>query len=103
MKISDENTDSKDVIKQPNLSTSSTISFNGVKPGMKYVIAGCFSEEMNAKNYIQELTNKGFNAKFLDYNKGLYRIYIDEGNNTDSLQTISKQALSKGYSTWILK
>jgi hypothetical protein len=103
VKISDENTDSKDVIKQPNLSTSSTISFNGVKPGMKYVIAGCFSEEMNAKNYIQELTNKGFNAKFLDYNKGLYRIYIDEGNNTDSLQTISKQALSKGYSTWILK
>lgn len=102
-KFDAEHSDAKDRVDQPTLPSQSTISLIGVKPGMKYVIAGCFSEETNAKNYILELNNKGFNAKFLDYNKGLYRIYIDEGNNIDSLQTTSKQALSKGYSTWILK
>jgi len=88
---------------QNNSTPSADIQFNGVKPGLKYAIVGCFSEEQNARNYVNELSNKGFNAKFLDFNNGLYRISIDESTTIDSLQNTIQKASSQGYNTWILK
>jgi hypothetical protein len=49
------------------------------------------------------LNVKGFKATFLDYNKGLYRISIEESNSIDSLQPTIQKASSLGYNTWILK
>jgi hypothetical protein len=90
-------------IVQSNIPVRSDISFTGVKSGKKYAIVGCFSEANNAKKYIEELNKKGFKATFLDYNKGLYRISIDESLSIDSLQSTIQKASSLGYSTWILK
>ena len=90
-------------IVQFNTPVSSDISFTGVKSGKKYAIVGCFSEVNNAKKYVEELNGKGFKATFLDYNKGLYRISIDESLSLDSLQSTIQKASSLGYSTWILK
>jgi nucleoid DNA-binding protein len=82
---------------------SSDISFSGVKSGKKYAIVGCFSEENNAKKYVNELNSKGIKATFLDFNKGLYRISIEESSSIDSLQPTIQKASSLGYNTWILK
>lgn len=90
-------------IVQSSTPVSSDISFTGVKSGKKYAIVGCFSEVTNAKKYVEELNGKGFKATFLDYNKGLYRISIDESLNIDSLQLTIQKASSLGYNTWILK
>jgi hypothetical protein len=90
-------------IVQSSTPVRSDISFTGVKSGKKYAIVGCFSEANNAKKYIEELNKKGFKATFLDYNKGLYRISIDESLSIDSLQSTIQKASSLGYSTWILK
>jgi len=91
------------IVNQNSSLPASDIQFNGVKPGVKYAIVGCFSEEKNALNYVNELNNKGFNAKFLDFNNGLYRISIDEATTIDSLQNTIQKASSQGYNTWILK
>jgi nucleoid DNA-binding protein len=82
---------------------SSDISFSGVKSGKKYAIVGCFSEVNNAKKYVNELNSKGIKATFLDFNKGLYRISIEESSSIDSLQPTIQKASSLGYNTWILK
>ena len=94
---------SSSVTNQPTTQVSSDISFSGVKSGKKYTIVGCFSEVTNAKNYVQELNSKGFNATFLDYSKGLYRISLEESSSIDSLQPTIQKASSLGYNTWILK
>ena len=96
-------TPSSNVTIQPTTQSNSDISFAGIKSGKKYVIVGCFSEVTNAKNYVQELNSKGFNATFLDYSKGLYRISIEESSTIDSLQQSIQKASSLGYNTWILK
>jgi nucleoid DNA-binding protein len=96
-------TPSTHVIIHPTANVNSDISFAGVKSGKKYAIVGCFSEVANAKNYVQELNNKGFNASFLDYSKGLYRISIEESTSIDSLQPTIQKASNLGYNTWILK
>jgi hypothetical protein len=88
---------------QPIQTVSSDISFKGVKSGKKYAIVGCFSDINNAKKYVNELNGKGFHAAFLDYNKGLYRISLEESNSIDSLQPTIQKASSLGYNTWILK
>jgi len=82
---------------------SSDISFSGVKSGKKYAIVGCFSEVNNAKKYVDELNSKGLKATFLDFNKGLYRISLEESSSIDSLQPTIQKATSLGYNTWILK
>lgn len=96
-------TPASNVTIQPTKQPNSDISFAGIKSGKKYAIIGCFSEVTNAKNYVQELSSKGFNATFLDYSKGLYRISIEESNSIDSLQPTIQKASSLGYNTWILK
>ena len=88
---------------QPSTTISSDIIFTGVISGKKYAIVGCFSEVNNAKKYVEELNVKGLKATFLDYNKGLYRISIEESNSIDSLQPTIQKASSLGYNTWILK
>lgn len=39
-----------------------------------YLIAGCFSNEVNAKNLVHTLTSEGYSAQVVDYYKGLYRV-----------------------------
>ena len=101
--VIENNQTSSSVTNQPTTQVSSDISFSGVKSGKKYAIVGCFSEVSNAKNYVQELNSKGFNATFLDYSKGLYRISLEESSSIDSLQPTIQKASSLGYNTWILK
>jgi nucleoid DNA-binding protein len=91
-----------EVIIEPT-KASSDISFSGVKSGKKYAIVGCFSEVNNAKKYVDELNSKGLKATFLDFNKGLYRISLEESSSIDSLQPTIQKASSLGYNTWILK
>jgi nucleoid DNA-binding protein len=91
-----------EVIIEPT-KASSDISFSGVKSGKKYAIVGCFSIVNNAKKYLDELNSKGLKATFLDFNKGLYRISLEESSSIDSLQPTIQKAASLGYNTWILK
>lgn len=81
----------------------SDIQYEGVKNDTKYAIVGCFSDVKNARNYVSQLTKDGFDAKFLDFHNGLYRISLESSNSIDSLQNTIQRATQKGYSTWILK
>lgn len=100
--LSSNTNQTSEVIIEPT-KASSDISFSGVKSGKKYAIVGCFSEVNNAKKYVEELNSKGLKATFLDFNKGLYRISLEESSSIDSLQPTIQKASSLGYNTWILK
>lgn len=100
--LSGNTNQTSEVIIEPT-KASSDISFSGVKSGKKYAIVGCFSEVNNAKKYVNELNSKGIKATFLDFNKGLYRISLEESSSIDSLQPTIQKASSLGYNTWILK
>lgn len=100
--LSGNTNQTSEVIIEPT-KANSDISFSGVKSGKKYAIVGCFSEVNNAKKYVDELNSKGLKATFLDFNKGLYRISLEESSSIDSLQPTIQKASSLGYNTWILK
>ena len=100
--LSGNTNQTSEVIIEPT-KANSDISFSGVKSGKKYAIVGCFSEVNNAKKYVNELNSKGIKATFLDFNKGLYRISLEESSSIDSLQPTIQKASSLGYNTWILK
>jgi nucleoid DNA-binding protein len=100
--LSGNTNQTSEVIIEPT-KANSDISFSGVKSGKKYAIVGCFSEVNNAKKYVYELNSKGLKATFLDFNKGLYRISLEESSSIDSLQPTIQKASSLGYNTWILK
>ncbi|MBV6403316.1 MAG: SPOR domain-containing protein [Flavobacteriales bacterium] len=41
-----------------------------------HVIGGCFSIEENARNYVADMTQRGFQARILDQHRGLHRVAV---------------------------
>lgn len=68
-----------------------------------HIIAGCFSVEENATNLINDLQSKGYAARLLDKNKGLYRVTAGDFSDRSQAQNAHSQLESAGYSNWILK
>lgn len=62
--------DKTDVVR-PRLKTQSS-NLNG----HWHIIAGCFSIESNAHGLVAVLNRKGFEARVLDYHKGLWRVTL---------------------------
>jgi len=68
-----------------------------------HVIAGCFSIENNARNFVAELQSKGYDAALLDKNKGLFRVSAGGFNNENEAKSALKNFKNQGFSGWILK
>ena len=71
--------------------------------GDYYLIAGCFSQEENARNLVSDLQAKGFNAQILDVNKGLHRVALDAFPSKDAASNKLSELSQQGISTWVLK
>ncbi|MBI3136097.1 MAG: HU-CCDC81 and SPOR domain-containing protein [Bacteroidetes bacterium] len=81
--------------------TENTGAFN--QAGSFHLIAGCFSVESNANNFVKQLTEKGYAAGIVDHKNGLYRVSA----GSFAAETEAESALDKfkneGFSGWILK
>ncbi|MCB9188882.1 MAG: HU-CCDC81 and SPOR domain-containing protein [Flavobacteriales bacterium] len=72
--------------------------------GEYFVIGGCFSEESNAKVFVEQLNAKGYNAVLVDVNKGLHRVAFGQFVSKEDAKTALSQITASGeYSGWILK
>lgn len=66
-------------------------------------IVGCFSDEANASNLVDELKAKGFNAFIKDKKGGLNRVSIGSSDSQEVMNQLISKANASGYSGWILK
>ena len=66
-------------------------------------IVGCFSDEANAKNLVDELKMKGFNAYIKDKKGNLSRVSIGSADSQNELNELISKANSSGFNGWILK
>lgn len=66
-------------------------------------IVGCFSDEKNAENLVNELKTKGFNAFIKDRKGGLSRVSIGSADSRETMNQLMARADAAGYSGWILK
>ncbi len=66
-------------------------------------IVGCFSDETNAENLVNELKTKGFNAFIKDRKGGLSRVSIGSADSREAMDQLMARAGASGYSGWILK
>jgi hypothetical protein len=67
------------------------------------LIAGCFSVKKNAEKLIDDLNQKGYQARILDQSKGLYRVTAATYNSKREAETALESLRSNGFSGWILK
>jgi nucleoid DNA-binding protein len=66
-------------------------------------IVGCFSDETNAQNLVNELNSKGFSAFIKDKKGNLSRVSIGATDSQDELDKLISKANSAGFKGWILK
>lgn len=66
-------------------------------------IVGCFSDEANAQNLVDELKAKGFNAYIKDKKGNLSRVSIGSAGSQNELNELISKANSAGFNGWILK
>jgi len=67
------------------------------------LIAGCFKSEENAAKLVEELQQKGFDARIAGQNSaGLIRVSMGSAGSRNALQDIYSKALAQGYSVWWL-
>lgn len=74
-----------------------------VAKGSFNLIAGCFSVESNATNFVTELNRKGYSAGIVDHNKGLYRVSAGSFNSEAQAESALDKFENDGFSGWILK
>lgn len=67
------------------------------------LIAGCFSVESNATNFVSELNSKGYTAGIVDKNKGLYRVSAGSFTSKSEAESALEKFKNAGFSGWILK
>ena len=68
-----------------------------------HLITGCFSVESNATNLVTELNEKGFSARILDKNNGLWRVTAGDYSERSTAKNAQSDLETQGYSNWILK
>lgn len=94
-----EDTSTNIVSESKDRKASSTKLFQG-----KYdVIAGCFSNPSNAKEFIKLLQENGFEAYQVDVQGGLHRISAGNFNAKLDVQNARNLLNKKGISSWVLK
>ncbi len=74
-----------------------------VSEGSFNLIAGCFSVESNATNFVSELNSKGYSAGVVDKNNGLYRVSAGSFNSESDAESALNKFKNDGFSGWILK
>jgi cell division protein FtsN len=74
-----------------------------VSEGSFNLIAGCFSVESNATNFVSELNSKGYSAGVVDKNNGLYRVSAGSFNSESDAEAALDKFKNDGFSGWILK
>lgn len=67
-----------------------------------HLIAGCFSNESNAKALVLDLKSKGYSAFILDQNKSLYRVSAASFISKNEAVSVKDKLSSESISTWIL-
>jgi cell division protein FtsN len=88
-------------VKDDSLVSSSAGVF--VSEGSFNLIAGCFSVESNAVNFVSELNSKGYSAGIVDKNKGLHRVSAGSFNSEKEAESALDKFQNDGFSGWILK
>ncbi len=84
-------------------SIATTVQNNSTTIKSGHLIVGCFSTELNAKNLITQLKQKGFNAYIVDVKNGLHRVSACK-STSDSVLISAKEKLSPlQISGWILR
>lgn len=72
--------------------------------GSYFVIGGCFSDEDNAKEFVNQLQEKGYKAMLVDVNKGLHRVAFGQYTSKEEAKSAQKDITASGeYSAWVLK
>jgi cell division protein FtsN len=74
-----------------------------VSEGSFNLIAGCFSVESNATNFVSELNSKGYSAGVVDKNNGLYRVSAGSFTSESDAEAALDKFKNDGFSGWILK
>lgn len=94
----------KGIAPQPKtkITTPKSTSSTPVKKGRFDVIAGCFSNPSNAKDFIKRLKVIGCNAYQVDMKGGLHRISAGNFSNKSSLHSLRSKLKQEGIATWIL-
>lgn len=78
------------------------VTTSSAQGSMSYIV-GCFSDEMNAQNLVNELKSKGFNASIKDRKAGLSRVSIGSANSQEELNQLISKSTALGLSGWVLK
>jgi hypothetical protein len=69
-----------------------------------YLITNCFGSEENAKNFVNYLKSKGFDAQIVDVKNGLQRVSAGKAANSSELKNIQSKVESLDIQgSWILK
>lgn len=69
-----------------------------------YLITNCFGSEENAKNFVDYLKSKGFDAQIVDVKNGLQRVSAGKSANASELKNIQHQVEALDIQgSWILK
>lgn len=84
-------------------SSQPTKAISSSSEGSMSYIVGCFSDEINAQNLVNELKTKGFNASIKDRKAGLSRVSIGSANSQEELNQLISKSNSLGLSGWVLK
>lgn len=72
--------------------------------GNYFVIGGCFSDENNAKEFVNQLQAKGYKALLVDVNKGLHRVAFGQYSSKEAAKSAQEGITSSGeFSAWVLK
>ncbi|MBK9592334.1 MAG: SPOR domain-containing protein [Crocinitomicaceae bacterium] len=74
-----------------------------VSEGSFNLIAGCFSVESNATNFVSELNSKGYSAGIVDQKNGLYRVSAGSFRSESDAESALDKFKNDGFSGWILK
>lgn len=88
-------------IKDDSLVSSNSGVF--VSEGSFNLIAGCFSVESNATNFVSELNSKGYSAGIIDQKNGLYRVSAGSFSSESDAESALDKFKNDGFSGWILK
>lgn len=71
--------------------------------GSYNLIAGCFSIESNATNFVADLNSKGYSSGIVDKKNGLFRVSAGSYATKDEAESALDKFENAGFSGWILK
>lgn len=73
------------------------------QPANIHLIAGCFGNEINAKNLVEDLKVAGYPASIIDYHKGLYRVSANGfSTRKKAEEALNSIRTSVAPSAWLL-